>query len=344
MACTPLDLKNNEMDKHIMNCTKPYHVLNYSIGKGSFGIVYLGIHKNGKLVAVKTEPKTAKKNILSHENNIIKTTSRAHMVKSLTKSIPRGIIHSRYFWEDDRAYYLVTDLMGPSIDALHRLCGRSFSLKTTLMLSEQMLSLIQYYHGQDVIHRDIKPSNFLINYSVPHQYVSLIDFGLAKKYRIKGTIIPFTSGATQVGSLRYMSKNIHNSIEPACRDDMYSMGYCMIFLFTGVLPWQDDLQSMDRIERKMYVAKCKKDTTNEQLVAHCQCLECQINKKSCSFRCLMKEYFDYIDSLDYGTEIDYGNLLTKLKTCFKDHGYISDHNWDWNKYYIVPSPSVSSGM
>lgn len=317
----------------------PYKILDKIIGKGSFGIVKLGINENtGKLVAIKIESKNAKhKHLLPHENRIIKSCQKVqHPAIGLTSGVPHGIVHSRYFWENNNEYCLVMDLLGPSIDSLHRLCSRSFSLKTTLMLATQMLEIVHYYHKNDVIHRDIKPANFLINYAVPHKYISLVDFGLAKKYKVKGKNIPFSTGASQAGSLRYMSKYVHNSIEPSCRDDMYSLGYCIIFLFTGILPWQGaSLNKMDKVERKNYVGKLKNNTSNKILVTNCRCRSCGTSNITCSFQEIMLDYFDYLDTLEYNTHINYEKLAKGIRECFKSHGYVYDNKWDWTKYYIT---------
>ena len=40
-------------------CDSEYKILDHVIGRGSFGVVYLGMHKTGKLVAIKTEVKVA---------------------------------------------------------------------------------------------------------------------------------------------------------------------------------------------------------------------------------------------------------------------------------------------
>ena len=323
-----------------------YKITSHIIGKGSFGIVKLGLDQtNKKLVAIKTEAKGKSKSLLTHENSIIKSF---HSIKG-NRGIEgiegdAGIVHSRYFWEDKDNYYLVLDLMGPSIDALHKLCSRSFSLKTTLALARQMLDLIHFYHKHDIIHRDIKPSNFLMNYTVPHTYVSLIDFGLAKRYRVNGKHIPFSTGSAQVGSLRYMSKHVHSSIEPSCRDDLYSLGYCLIFMFTGLLPWQSEtITKMNKAERKQYVAKLKRETSNNDLVRNCKCLDCIKSGagSKCSFAGIMLKYFNYLDQLDYDTPIDYDSLKTMLQQCQKDHGYTDGVcNWDWQKYYIISSAST----
>lgn len=306
-----------------------YKVSEHIIGRGSFGVVKLGIH-NGRMIAVKTESKN-KRSLLAHEYKIM-------------KSAPNSVVQSLGFWEDKDSYYLAMNLMGPSIDAMHKLCFRSFSLKTTLMLAQQMLDLIQYYHQNDIVHRDIKPANFLINYTLPHKRVALIDFGLAKKYKIRGKQIPYSSGAKQVGSVRYMSKYIHSSIEPSCRDDLYSLGYCFIFMFTGILPWQGDvINKMDKPAQKRYVGNLKWNTSNVDLACNCQCINCQQDSKLCTFKDYIVDYFTYLDSLEYETPIDYKRLSNGLRECFKSHGFKNDYDWDWKKYYILSS-AASTGM
>ena len=52
------------------------------------------------------------------------------------------------------------DLLGTSLYELHRFCNFKFSLKTTLMLTEQLLARLEWVHGRGVLHNDIKPLNF----------------------------------------------------------------------------------------------------------------------------------------------------------------------------------------
>jgi len=52
---------------------------------------------------------------------------------------------------------LTIELLGPSLEDLFNYCGRRFSIKTVLMLADQMISRIEYIHAKTFIHRDIKP-------------------------------------------------------------------------------------------------------------------------------------------------------------------------------------------
>lgn len=78
---------------------------------------------------------------------------------------------------------MVMDTLGCSLEELFRKCNRKFSLKTVLMLADQMIQRIEYIHSRLYLHRDIKPDNFLMGLGRRQHYVYVIDFGLTKRYR-----------------------------------------------------------------------------------------------------------------------------------------------------------------
>ena len=78
---------------------------------------------------------------------------------------------------------MVIDLLGKSLEELLQTCGGKFSLKTTLMLFDQLIRRLEDIHSKCYIHRDIKPQNLLIGLRGNARHiVHVVDFGIAKLY------------------------------------------------------------------------------------------------------------------------------------------------------------------
>ena len=72
---------------------------------------------------------------------------------------------------------LIMDLLDNSLEDLFNYCKRHFTLLTTLMVVDQMLSRVEFIHSRNFIHRGVKPDNFLMGRGTKKHLVYAIDFG-----------------------------------------------------------------------------------------------------------------------------------------------------------------------
>ncbi|CAI2358194.1 unnamed protein product [Caenorhabditis sp. 36 PRJEB53466] len=203
--------------------------LGRKIGSGSFGDIYLGQNvQTREEVAVKLECVKSKHPQLHIESRLYRI-----MLGGI------GIPEVRWCGLEGDYNVMVMELLGPSLEDLFNFCQRKFSLKTVLLLADQMLSRVEFIHLRDYIHRDIKPDNFLMGLGKRGNMVYIIDFGLAKRYRdTKASHIGYRENKNLTGTARYASINTHRGIEQSRRDDIESLGYVFMYFNRGTLPWQ----------------------------------------------------------------------------------------------------------
>lgn len=212
------------------------YVFREKLACGGCATVYVGYHRLAlKEVAIKVERVRASAKGTKGSSPL---TLESRLYKRLMggPGIP-WMVHSGRFGKFN---VMVTDLLGSSLHDLLQLCNGRFSLKTTLLLADQLITRIEFLHSRSVIHRDIKPSNFVMGVGKQKHLVHVIDFGLAKKFQDRRQHIPLrNSGRHGVGTSVFASLNTHLGIESSRRDDIESLAYTLIYFAAGTLPWQD---------------------------------------------------------------------------------------------------------
>ena len=282
------------------------YVVGIKIGSGSFGQIHIGKNvQTNEDIAIKFESIRSKHPQLLYE-------SRIYQILQGGVGIPN--IHS--FGVEGDLNLMVLDLMGPSLEELFSNCNRRFTLKTVLMLADQMISRIEFFHAKNFLHRDIKPDNFLMGLAKKANQVFVIDYGLAKKYRDPRTQqhIPYREGKSLTGTARYASLNTHLGIEQSRRDDLEGLGYVFMYFLKGSLPWQG-LRAHNRKEKYEKIMQSKMETSNAVL--------CQ------SFPPEFMNYMNYCRNLRFEERPDYAYLKRMLKDLFFRENYQYDYIFDW---------------
>ncbi|XP_022931126.1 casein kinase 1-like protein 6 isoform X1 [Cucurbita moschata] len=293
--------------------------LGRKIGSGSFGELYLAVNvQTGEEVAVKLEPVKTKHPQLHYE-------SKLYMLLQGGTGIP----HLKWFGVESDYNIMVIDLLGPSLEDLFNYCNRKFTLKTVLMLADQLINRVEYMHSRGFLHRDIKPDNFLMGLGRKANQVYVIDYGLAKKYRDLQTHkhIPYRENKNLTGTARYASVSTHLGIEQSRRDDLESLGYVLMYFLRGSLPWQG-LKAGTKKQKYDKISEKKMSTPIEVL--------CKSHPPE------FVSYFHYCRSLRFEDKPDYSYLKRLFRDLFIREGYQFDYVFDWTILKHHPQSGGSS--
>lgn len=295
------------------------YCLGRKLGSGSFGDIYFAVNtQTGEELAVKLESTKSKHPMLMYEAKLLK-----HL-----QGVP-GIASVHYCDVEGDYNMMVMDLLGPSLEDLFNICHRKFTLKTVLMIADQMLYRIEYLHSKNFIHRDIKPDNFLVGHGKKSNIVYIIDFGLAKKYRDPKSQqhIPYRENKSLTGTARYASINAHLGVEQSRRDDLEAIGYVLMYLNRGQLPWQG-LQANTKEEKYHKIMESKRSTSIETL--------CK------GYPAVFASYLNYCRALRFEDRPDYAYLRRLFKDLFMREGFVNDGMFDWSQPAGATGPTAMS--
>jgi len=284
--------------------------LGRKIGSGSFGEIYIGVNiLCGSEYAIKMENRKSRHPQLSYEYQIYRILAGG-----------TGVPNVHWFGREGDYNVMVMDILGPSLEDLFNYCSRRFTMKSVLMLADQLLNRIEYIHAKNFLHRDIKPDNFLVGLGQRHvNTVYIIDFGLSKRYRDPKTHehIPYVGRKSLTGTARYASINTHLGIEQSRRDDLESLGFVLMYFNRGHLPWQG-LKATTKNEKYYKIAEKKMSTPIDLLCKH--------------FPPEFSTYLNYVRSLRFDEKPDYSYLRRIFRNLFFRQGYAADYRFDWTVF------------
>jgi serine/threonine protein kinase len=173
------------------------------LGEGGFGTAFLGrdrltprmrqcaIKQFKPAVMMNPEQLNIARNLFHREAEILEQLGSEHpQIPNLFAffDIPAP---NKMTGGDDRFFYLVQEFIeGENLEQeLHRR-GR-FTEADILEIMTEMLNILEFIHGHNVIHRDIKPSNIMRH---TNGRLYLLDFGAIKNVAKPGSTIIYSQG------------------------------------------------------------------------------------------------------------------------------------------------------
>jgi len=146
--------------------------------------------------------------------------------------------------------------------------------------------------------------------------VHLIDYGLSRQYYNLKTHehIPYKSGKKLTGTTCYASINTHLGMEQSRRDDLESLGYVLVYMSAGILPWQG-VTAETKEEKHNKIKELKLNTS---LATLCKGLPEEFVK-----------YISYCRQLQFTEDPDYAYLRKLFKVLLMKKGEFYNYKYDW---------------
>ncbi|HEY1904572.1 MAG TPA: protein kinase [Myxococcaceae bacterium] len=207
------------------------------LGEGAMGRVFEARHVSlGRPAAVKVLRAEHAKNThliqrFFHEARAVNQINHAHIVEILD-FVEEPAVSGRA-----RVYCVMEMLEGHSLTEL--LSHVQPGVERAVGIVRQVCDALQAAHDVGVIHRDVKPDNLFVLERDGHDFVKVLDFGVAKLVAPLGDVpMTTTVEGTIVGTPAYMAPEQATGGNADARTDLYSVGVVLYELLAGHPPFQ----------------------------------------------------------------------------------------------------------
>lgn len=154
-----------------------------------------------------------------------------------------NILKMYEFFEDEKRYYIVTDICkgGELFDEI--VARGKFTETDAAMLMKQVLSCINYCHTNNIVHRDLKPENILLEQNKEFDQIKIIDFGTSLVLK-EGEKLDEKLGTPYYIAPEVLAKNY------GAKCDIWSCGVITYIILSGIPPFNgaSDQEIMKKVK------------------------------------------------------------------------------------------------
>jgi len=204
-----------------------HYELKEVIGKGKFGVVYLGIHKKTqKQVAVKVINKNniktlEDKELVKIEIDILKLCHHQNIVRLLD-----------HLENLDYIYIIIEYIEGGTLGQYIKKNNFNFTEQQASNIIYQIAQGVKYLHSYGIVHRDLKPDNILITQPNDLGVIKIMDFGLSR------ILSPQEKLVDGFGTLSYVAPEVLLRAPYNKEVDIWSLGVILYYILCGHLPFK----------------------------------------------------------------------------------------------------------
>ncbi|MGQ4648886.1 protein kinase domain-containing protein [Lyngbya aestuarii] len=289
-----------------------YHITE-ALGQGGFGATFLAKNEslpgNPICVIKQLRPSSNAPHVLDMARELFEREAETLGRIGNHPQLPTLL---QYF-EENHQFYLVQEyISGLTLHQEIRGSGPLPEAGVKHFLSE-ILPLLSYIHGNEVIHRDIKPAN-IIRREQDRKLV-LIDFG-AVKNRVDGAAMAGNSDMSALTNFAIGTPGFaapeQMQLRPVYASDIYALGVTCIYLLTGKSPKDLDYNPLtgEMVWRK------RVDLSDSFAKVLARMLEASVGRRYHSARELLRalEMEPYMESLAQGLATRPQGSTTNLNT------------------------------
>ncbi|CAK4078120.1 unnamed protein product [Aphanomyces euteiches] len=212
--------------------SKEHYDMGRVIGRGSFSVVRVAVHKE-------TKTKVAAKCIRKANLSIVDVQAFITEVSVLKEMDHPNIIKLYEVYSEPDQFILITEFVEGG-ELFDRIVDKTcYTEREARDVVKSLLQVTAYFHAANIVHRDLKPENILLVHREDDAVFKLADFGFAKRIDVSQDGL-----VTQCGTPGYVAPEVLRGTSYGTGVDIWSIGVITYILLCGYPPFHNENRNL----------------------------------------------------------------------------------------------------